>query len=78
MVLAMHWTKEQLGDSPQIKFCCTMTHVYTHLCWNLEIFDAEWHDKTPPKELIGGVWLLPAEEKKLPRVAFIRQLNLGE
>jgi hypothetical protein len=76
LALLNNWAIEHLGTSLQIDFNCMMTHVYTHLRWNLEIFDTEWLDKqSPPIELNGGIWLFPEEEENLPRVAFIRRLS---
>jgi A/G-specific adenine glycosylase len=78
LALAKHWAKEQLGKIPEIGFNCTMTHVYTHLRWNMEIFDAEWREEIAPREINGGIWCLPAEEKELLRVAFVRRLNANQ
>jgi A/G-specific adenine glycosylase len=73
--LAERWSLEYLGVSLPMNLYARMTHVYTHLRWNLEIYDAQWPEAITPRRLKAGVWLLPEEEEKLPRVAFIRQLN---
>jgi len=74
-VLAERWSLKYLGVALPMNLNGRMTHVYSHLRWNLEIYDGGWPSELTPPELKNGVWLLPEEEEKLPRVAFIRQLN---
>ncbi|HBF40172.1 MAG TPA: A/G-specific adenine glycosylase [Firmicutes bacterium] len=73
--LAEKWAQKQLGVSLHFIFFRAMIHEYTHLRWNLEIFDGEWKEKKQPKLIDGGFWFSAEKERQLPRVAYIRKLN---
>ncbi len=75
LTLAKKWGLEHLGAIIPFQFFRNMTHVYTHLRWNLEIFNGDWEEKREPNRINNGLWLLPEEEAGLPRVAFIRRLS---
>ncbi len=75
LTLAEKWALEYLGAIIPFQFLGNMTHVYTHLRWNLEILDGDWKEKREPNPIKKGLWLLPEEEAGLPRVAFIRRLT---
>jgi A/G-specific adenine glycosylase len=75
LALATTWAAQYLGRTLTFHFLGQMTHEYTHLRWNLEIFDGKWEGKKEPNPIKDGLWLSPEEESKLPRVAFIRKLS---
>lgn len=66
------WAREHLGKDLSFRFVRKMTHVYSHLRWNLELFQAEWPGDPPPAPP-DSAWLLPEEEARLSRVAFVRE-----
>ncbi len=75
LILAKKWVLENLGAIIAFQFSRNMTHIYTHLRWNLEIFEGDWKEKREPDPIKNGLWLLPEEEAGLARVAFIRRLS---
>ncbi|HYH03619.1 MAG TPA: A/G-specific adenine glycosylase [Bacillota bacterium] len=74
-IAANQWTVSQLGSEVNYSFQRHMKHVYSHLQWNLEIFEGEWTNKTLPKTPVAGNWFTPEEECSLARVAFTRRLR---
>jgi A/G-specific adenine glycosylase len=72
--LARDWTCRELGAALEFGFSRFLTHAYTHLRWDLELFDAVWDQNDPPLTPPGGAWLDSQSEDALPRVAFVRSL----
>lgn len=69
------WAKEHLGIELSFRFCRKMIHVYSHLRWNLELFEACWRENDLPPVPPDSAWLLPEEAKGLSRVAFVREVD---
>jgi A/G-specific adenine glycosylase len=73
--LVSEWSRDVLGVPLEFQYLDRMTHIYTHLRWNLEIFKARWRGLKPPPTPERAGWFTPAEEAALPRVAFLRKLQ---
>jgi len=73
--LAEEWVERNLGERLTFKFLKKMTHVYSHLRWNLEIYQADRGEGEDGSIAIGQ-WFLPEEEARLSRVAFVRKLAI--
>jgi A/G-specific adenine glycosylase len=71
---ACAWAKELLGMEMDFHFCSKMGHTYSHLHWELHVFQGEWKLAKPPRTLPNSGWFTPEEEAALPRVAFVRKL----
>jgi A/G-specific adenine glycosylase len=71
---AREWAKKHLGVELEFRFLTAMTETFTHRRWELTIWEAEWKSEEAPLEIPRSGWLLPEEEAKLPRVAFVRRL----
>lgn len=74
--LAEEWAEKNLGAPLHFDFIKRMTHLYSHLRWNLEIYQAEWETGVP-LDIPEGRWFTSDEEVRLSRVAFVRKLGLG-
>jgi A/G-specific adenine glycosylase len=73
--LANEWSRNVLGEQLEFRYMDRMTHIYTHLRWDLEIYGAEWRGLNPPQTPERAGWFTPEEEAALPRVAFLRKLQ---
>ncbi len=72
--LAEEWAERNLGERLNFRFLRKMTHVYSHLRWNLEIYQAV-REETGDCPATIGRWFSPEEEARLSRVAFVRKLS---
>ncbi len=75
LTLGARWTHDQLGRILEFRFISTMTQVFTHRRWDLEIYAAEWKENQAPRTPPNSDWFLQTEEAALPRVAFVRRLQ---
>lgn len=73
--LVREWSHNVLGEALEFRYMDRMTHIYTHLRWDLEIYGAKWRSSGPPPTPPRTGWFTPAEEAALPRVAFLRKLR---
>lgn len=73
--LAEEWAERNLGERLTFRFLKKMTHVYSHLRWNLEIYQADRGETCDCSETVGQ-WFSPDEEARLSRVAFVRKLSI--
>lgn len=73
--LAGDWCQQQLGARLAVRFLRSATHVFTHLTWNLDIYEAAWQLAEPPYPLGNGKWFSREEADKLPRVAYVREME---
>lgn len=75
--LARCWTEKQLGKALEFKFLSAMTQTFTHRRWDLEILATEWPENIPPPPVLPeSGWFSREAEQELPRVAFVRLLEL--
>jgi A/G-specific adenine glycosylase len=73
-ILAGDWSQHYLGKRLTFSFVKKMTHIYSHLRWNLEIYQADWQTGVPLYLEESG-WFSAEEESRLSRVAFVRKLR---
>jgi A/G-specific adenine glycosylase len=72
---ASAWAEQQLGRKLEFYFRQKLGHTYSHLHWELHIFQGEWPAVKPPRTPPDCGWFTPEEETKLPRVAFVRKMQ---
>ncbi len=76
--LGRAWTAQWLGRGLEFRFLKAATQIFSHRRWDLEIWEAAWDEPeiaplVPPR----GAWFFPEDERKLARVAFVRELDSG-
>jgi A/G-specific adenine glycosylase len=75
LTLAGEWSRNVLGEFLQFRYRERISHVYSHLRWDLEIYGAKWRETESPPIPERSGWFTPEEEVALPRVAFLRKLK---
>lgn len=75
MVFARRWAEEHLGQTLQFIPFKTVTQIFTHLRWDLEVLTAEWPVAGEPPQVPRGQWFPYEEEVELPRVTYLRHLE---
>lgn len=75
LAFARQWAGEHLGLPLSFAPLTTITQVFTHRRWELEILTTRWPADIAPRDLPSSQWVLPGEEMELPRVAYLRQLD---
>lgn len=75
VTFARHWSEKHLHMALPFTLFKTVTQVFTHLRWEIDILTAQWPAAEEPPELPSGQWFLYKEELELPRVAYLRHLE---
>jgi A/G-specific adenine glycosylase len=75
LLQAAAWATQWLGREVNFHFRRKIKHTYSHLHWELYIFQGEWPGKEPPRTPPDCGWFTPEEEAALPRVAFVRKMQ---